>query len=217
MNHYKHLIFDLDGTLVDSRKGIINSLSYTAGEMNFKLASKVDINDLIGPPLNEIFRKGYNVTEDLLEKAVTIYREHYNNVGIYISELYPGTKELLQKLKDSNKILYIATSKGQPYAEKVLDIHGIRHFFNLVIGSNQDFSISTKSSMINLILEKENIKDKTKIVMIGDRSHDMIGANHQGIAGIGILWGYGSIGELSVYNPEFIINDHEELLKLLLN
>jgi phosphoglycolate phosphatase len=217
MSQFKYLIFDLDGTLVDSRKGIISSLSYTAGEMNFKLAGNIDINDLIGPPLIEIFRIGYNATEDQLEKAIKIYREHYNNIGIYVSGLYPGTKEILQKLKDSNKFLYIATSKGQPYAEKMLDIHGIRLFFDLVIGSNQDFSVSTKSAMINLILEKEDIKDRNKVVMIGDRSHDMIGANHQGITSIGILWGYGSMGELSVYNPKFIINDHDELLKLLLN
>jgi phosphoglycolate phosphatase len=192
-----HLLFDLDGTLTDSRPGIIASIRHALSENGLPVPDAGDLTWCIGPPILESFRHlvGPDAPEELFEKTFTSYRERYGSAGIFDNSVYPDVADLLAELRAKGHTLHVATSKAECYARPIVEHFGLAGHFFSVNGSGLDGTRADKAELIAHILQQFRIP-AIDAVMIGDREHDMRGAEKNGIPAIGVLWGYGSGGEL---------------------
>lgn len=193
---YKTILFDLDGTITDSSEGIINSVTYALEKMNLRLPTKNELYSFIGPPLNDSFKQLYNLDKKSTEQAVSYYREYYQVKGMYQNHVYEGILELLLTLKKADCCLYIATSKPEIYAKKILEHFHLSDYFNGIYGASLDGSRSKKGDVIRYALKEAKISSLNETIMIGDRSHDILGAKENSLASIGVLYGFGDVAEL---------------------
>ncbi|MGD2095947.1 MAG: HAD family hydrolase [Desulfobacterales bacterium] len=191
-----NLLFDLDGTLTDPFAGITNCILYALDRMGQKCPPGENLRWCIGPPLRDSFAK-LLASDDaaLVEKAVAFYRERFGTVGLFENEVYNGVPKMLAALQKEGHTLYLATSKPTVFARKIIDHFGLQHFFKRIYGSELDGTRGDKTSLIAYILQTE-LFVPSAAAMIGDREHDMIGAKENGMAGFGVLWGYGTKDEL---------------------
>ena len=191
-----HLLFDLDGTLTDSRPGIINCIQHALAENGLTAPSAENLLWCIGPPLLASLKTLVGpASPELFEPVVEKYRERYGAVGLFENEVYPEIEDTLAKLLGLGHTLHVATSKAEIYAKPIIEHFGLNKYFVSVNGSELDGVRANKVELIAHILEREGISP-TDVIMIGDREHDMIGAKANGIRAIGVLWGYGTGGEL---------------------
>ncbi|MGG4491439.1 HAD family hydrolase [Metabacillus idriensis] len=216
MNSFKLVMFDLDGTLTDPGAGIIHSIKYALNAMNVKLPSAAVLNDFIGPPLQMSLQKHLDFDQADIEQAIRFYREYFTIKGMFENEVYPGIISLLEDLKRENIQLAVATSKPTVFAEKILKHFKMDAYFQKITGSNLDGTLTSKADIIADVLKHHHWIIKSEIVMIGDREHDIIGAKENGIASIGVLYGYGSEKELSRAAANFLAPSVNELKKTLL-
>lgn len=191
-----HLLFDLDGTLTDSKSGIFNCIQHAMSSHGLTVPREEDLGWCIGPPLREtLARLLADNAPDLLEPVLATYRERYSSIGLFENEVYPEIAETLTALRNQGHTLHVATSKVEVYAKRIIDHFGLGEFFVSVNGSGMDGSRANKAILIAHIMQNQGI-DPADCVMIGDREHDMIGAKANSIPAIGALWGYGSGREL---------------------
>jgi phosphoglycolate phosphatase len=148
----------------------------------------------IGPPLRDSLKKLLG-TDDLAGKALALYRERFADIGIFENEIYPGIEDTLSVLAKSDRRLFVATSKPTIYAERVIDYFKLTVYFERVFGSELDGRRSDKTELLNYALQMTGV-EPLQATMIGDRSHDMIGARNNGMTAVGVLYGYGSKEEL---------------------
>ena len=212
---YQYVLFDLDGTLTDPGIGITNSVAYALKKWNIEVAERSELYKFIGPPLEESFRKYYGFSEEDALKAVEYYREYFKVTGIYENTIYDGTEKLLDAVKKSGRKVVLATSKPQEFAETILKHFHIVHYFDLVAGATMDSSRSKKSDVILYALELCGIQDRSQAVMVGDREHDINGANYAGLDSIGVLCGYGDREELETAGATHIVEKIEDVFELL--
>ncbi|TYC65480.1 HAD family hydrolase [Stappia sp. BW2] len=198
------ILFDLDGTLTDPFEGITRSIQYAVEKMGGQAQDTTDLRWCIGPPLWDSF-KVLLETEDKaeLDRAVAYYRERYTVSGLFENSLIEGIPELLTTLRKNGMALHVCTSKPHSYARRIVEHFGLIEFFGKVYGSELDGTRSAKAELIAHILREENIAS-SEAVMVGDRKHDLVGANANDVAGIGVLWGYGSREELAAEHPVLI-------------
>lgn len=215
MSELKNILVDLDGTIIDPKEGIINSIIYSLDKMGLEEKDTEQLIKFIGPPLIDSYMKYYNLNIDEATKAVSFYREYYSEKGIYQNRLYDNVKEMLSSLKQLEYNLFIATSKPTFFAEKIIDFYGINHLFEEVVGSNLDNTRKDKFEIIEFILNKYNL-EKSQTVMIGDTKFDIVGAKKNKIKSIGVAYGYGTQHELESEGAEFIIGNIKELNTLIL-
>jgi len=212
----KIILFDLDGTLTDSKQGIINSIRYTLAKMKLK-ENNINLERFIGPPLSESFEKYFGLDNKTARYAVAVYREYYAEKGIFENRVYPGIPELLHNLKRNDKTLICVTSKAAFYAEQILDHFNLSQYFLRTVGSNMDLTCTHKIELIKLALSHFPNHTCSDFIMIGDRADDIIGAKKNNIASIGILYGYGTDEEIKEEHPTYIVNSVKELEKILLS
>ncbi len=215
MKKYKHIIFDLDGTLSDPGIGITNSIMYSLKKFGIE-AERPELYKFIGPPLRESFNLYYGFDKEQAEQAVVYYREYFSEKGMYENELYPGIHNLLEELNHQNQKLYVATSKPQEYSLRILEHFDILQFFTLVSGSNMDGTMSAKSDLIERIIPVINNDELIETIMIGDRRYDIEGASHHNIDSAAVLYGYGERSELEEVQPTYLIDSTAKLAALLL-
>ncbi|MFY9309420.1 MAG: HAD-IA family hydrolase [Bacteroidia bacterium] len=214
MKQYKHILFDLDGTLTDPQEGIINSVQYALKRFGIQKENH-ELIYFIGPPLHKSFETIFGSEEKAFE-AVDVYREYYAVKGIFENRLYEGIPALLEELNKNNKILHVATSKPLKFAEQILHHFNIHQHFKIVMGSNMDGSRTEKHEVIQEILNQLPGASVNEFVMIGDRKYDIIGAKHHGIDSIAVAFGYGTMEELKNAAPMYIVEKVSDLNKLLL-
>lgn len=205
----KHILFDLDGTLVRSdpgiTKGVQKSLEY------FGIYEKIEnLKKFVGPPMVESYTKFYNLTMEQYEKALSIFREYYISEGIFDCELYEGIKEMSQSLSVDNK-LYLATSKPETEAKRIMSYFGLDKYFTFIGGADGDFNTkrATKTGVIEYVIESTGINDRSLAIMVGDKSHDIVGAFNAGLKSVGVTYGYGTVGELEDAN--YIVKTVQDL------
>ncbi|BCB37241.1 phosphoglycolate phosphatase [Bacillus cereus] len=213
---YTTYLFDLDGTLTDPKEGIVNSVLYALKKVGIEELHISELDSFIGPPIQQSFVERYNMNEGEVERAVFYFREYLKQRGLLENNLYEGIPILLKQLKDTGNRLFIATSKPTIFAEQVIEYFQLTNYFEDIIGSNLDGTRIKKEEIIAHILQTNEELNKEEIVMIGDRKHDIIGANQNGIASIGVLYGYGSETELTEVGATHIANDVKELHHLCL-
>lgn len=210
---YHTILFDLDGTLTDPKVGITKSVQYALAKMGIIEDDLDSLTQFIGPPLFDSFREYYAMDETGAKKAIEYYREYFLPHGIFENEIYAEIPLLLDTLRQVRKSLIVATSKPTIFAEKVLKHFDIFRYFDFVAGSNLDGTRVAKGEVIQYALSEVQLSGK--IVMIGDRKHDIIGAKENHINSVGVTYGYGSLEELQNEKPTHIIRDVESLTELL--
>jgi phosphoglycolate phosphatase len=188
------IYFDLDGTLTDPKLGITRSVQYALSKLDRTAPPEDELTWCIGPPLRASLKKMLG-TDDLADRALSLYRERFADIGIFENEVYPGIEETLSVLTGSGRRLFVATSKPSLYAERIIDHFKLRVYFERVFGAELDGRRSDKTELLGYALETTRV-DPSQAIMIGDRSHDMIGARNNGMTAVGVLYGYGNEEEL---------------------
>ncbi len=216
MHKYKVILFDLDGTLTDPKEGITLSVQYALQKFNIVEEDLTKLIPFIGPPLYDSFREYYEFSDEDAKQAITYYREYFTTKGMYQNAVYPGITEMLDALACQNRLLAVATSKPTVFSEQILKHFVLYDFFKLIVGSNLDGTRVVKSEVIAYVLQNMASIAKESIVMVGDRKHDIIGAQSNGIDSIAVGFGYGTPEELLAAGPTYLVESVEQLAKLLL-
>lgn len=210
-------MFDLDGTLVDSQNGIIKSIVFTLNKFKIYESDSKRLRSFVGPPLKESFVKYYDMKENTADDAVRVFREYYNKNGLYEVELYEGTRAMLDTLKSCGYRLFIATSKPTIFAQKIAKYLRVDSYFEEIAGSNLDNTRSKKAEIIEYLIDTFHMGNKKEILMIGDKSQDILGAAKCDISAIGVSYGYGTESELQQSHPIYIADSPEKLTKYIRN
>ena len=206
-------LFDLDGTLTNPKLGITRGLQFALKFFGIAVSDPSQLEKFIGPPLRQTFSEEFGLSKESAEIAVQKYREYYGATGLYQNEVYKEIPELLAKLKEKGKILAVATSKPTIYAIQVLEHFGLLEFFAVVSGSEFDGTRDSKSEVIKYALSQLGVSGE-RVVMIGDRMYDIIGAKEIGIKSIGVTYGFGTYEELKKAGADKIVDRVEELYSL---
>ncbi len=212
---YDILLFDLDGTLTDPAEGITNSVAYALNKFGIEVQDKRELYKFIGPPLVVAFAEYYGMSYEDSEKATAFYRETFRVKGLFENRVYDGVVDVLKTLKARGKKLVIATSKPEEFTLRILKHFDLFKYFDFVAAATFDATRNTKDKVIAFALESLNIADKSKVVMIGDRHHDIDGAKENGIDSIGVLYGFGDRKELTEAGATYIAENVEDILGLV--
>ena len=204
------IFFDLDGTLTDPKPGITRSIQYALQRLDHPtIPTEDELTWCIGPPLRASFVT--MLGDHVADQAVVLYRERFSDVGLYENGVYDGIGDVLTHLCTAGHRLFVATSKPHVFAERIIDHFGLRHHFERVFGSELDGTRVDKSHLLEYALREVSV-DPAKTLMIGDRSHDMVGAKNNGMKGIGVLYGYGSREELLQAGAQHVCSSPAEIL-----
>ena len=211
MKHRHSVFFDLDGTLTDPWLGISRCIQHSLAELDIEHDADDDFRWCIGPPLRESFAT--LVGAELAERALSIYRERFAQIGWQENAPYDGIHEALETLKDNQRTLFVATSKPHVYATRILEHFKLRPFFEMVYGAELDGTRSDKSELLAYAISRNAVHDP---VMIGYRRHDMIGARSNAMRAIGVSYGYGSVEELTAAGADRVVDSPPALTDALL-
>ena len=216
---FDYIFFDLDGTLTDPAQGITNSFIHALKYFGREIPSYEELCKLIGPPLPYSFETILGFPKENVMEAVAKYREYFATKGLYENSVYPGMPELLQTLKEKGKHLVVATSKPEEYSIKIIEHFDLSKYFDFVCGSLMDESRSKKSEVIAYALQRCGLSDsdKERVLMVGDRFHDIEGAKQNGLKSCGVLFGYGSREELENAGATYIVSMVKELQEVVIN
>lgn len=211
------ILFDLDGTLTDPKVGITTCAAYGLKHFGIEVEDLDTLTKFIGPPLIDSYMEYYGFTREQAEEAIVKYRERYGEVGWAENTPYPGIHELCAKLKAAGKKLLVATSKPEGPAVRIMEHFGLAEYFDLIGGAPMDNSDKgRKAAVIRDTLERAGVEDLSRVVMVGDRLHDIQGAHEVGLPAIGVLYGYGDRAEHEEHGADYIAADLAELEALLL-
>lgn len=217
MNRKKYILFDLDGTLTDPMIGITRSVQHALKSYGIEEPDLEKLTPFIGPPLKDCFIKYYGFPEAQAVEAIGRYREYFAVTGIFENQVYDGIGRMLEHLKDAGKILLVATSKPEEFAQQILEHFHLKEYFSFVGGASMDEVRVKKEDVIAYVMEAAGITDEKEAVMVGDREHDIFGGKKSGMDTVGVLFGYGSRQELAAAGADAMAASVEELEKILLS
>lgn len=210
------IIFDMDGTLVDSADFIIKCVHEMLAEMKLPPCTIEDLNYIVGPPLSQTFVKEFQVPKEQLEEALAVYKKIYRATEKTPDFLFPNIEQMLSFLKNAGKTLAVATSKRETSARSDLKQMGIDHYFDFVAGLDEEVGRDSKTKVILHAMEALNT-DPEDAVMIGDRFYDADGATEAGIPCIGVLYGYGDRDELLAAKAKVLLKKPKDVVAYFLN
>lgn len=186
---YKTFLFDLDGTLLDTTKGVIEAVKITISELGLEMPSNEILHAFVGPPMQKSFEKYFGMDKETALKSANLFRSNYNKHSLFMATLYEGVLELLSKLQSEDCKIAVATNKSHDNAMAILDKFGILKFCDYALGSDLDGKL-TKTNIVNECINKLNA-DKLTTVLIGDSTADSKGAYEAGINFIALTCGFG--------------------------
>ena len=211
----QYLLFDLDGTLTDSKDGITRSAQYALGQLGIQVEDPQQLVSFVGPPLRDSFLQYGRLSEAQADQAVVWYRERFQKTGMFENSVYNGIPALLAQLRGQGRKLLLATSKPEIFAVRILKHFGLYRFFDFIGGSTLDHSRVRKDDVISYVLRQFPVPVLDDAIMIGDRKHDVLGARACGLECIGVLYGYGSREELDKCHPDGIAESVQALGRML--
>lgn len=192
----KAILFDLDGTLIDSSEGITKSTQYALAHYGIIENDLSKFYKFIGPPLVASFKKYYDFPEEQAVEAVAVYRERYNKIGLFECSLYPGVRECIEKLKAQGYLIGMASSKPEVSCRRILEHFGILELFDDVVGATFDGRIDTKEEVLNEVLRRWSNVPKEEMCLIGDTMFDVEGANKVGVRSVAVTFGFGDVEQM---------------------
>ena len=210
------VFLDLDGTLIDSQPGILASCLAALRTLGHAPGEILDIKRVIGPPLEDVMQfllQPYG--DDRIAEAVLAFRQHYGESGLFGSEPYPGIGQSLREMQQAGLRLYLATSKREVFARRILVHLQLAAFFHGIHGSVPGGERDHKPELLAHILSEHDIAP-THGVMVGDRRYDISGAHAVGMRGLGVLWGYGSRDELEGAGADRLVESTADLARTVL-
>ena len=184
-----------------------------------KVIKTPDVDELrkfIGPPLKGQFMEHCGIDEEKAAEMVTLYREYFTVTGIFENSVYDGVEEMLKTLKQAGIKIAMATSKPEKFAKIIADHFGLAQYFDVIGGACMDETRTEKQDVIRYVLEQCEEKELDKIVMVGDRSYDILGGHAEGLKVIGVLYGYGELKELSEAGADALATTPQEVAELVL-
>jgi len=212
----ENILFDLDGTLTDPQPGITRSIQYALEKLGKPVPAIDDLLWCIGPPLLDSLRKMLGPDADKAETALSIYRERFSAVGKFENKVYPGIPDTLTGLSQQGFNLFVATSKPYVFTNEIMARFDLLRFFKNVYGSELDGGLADKGELIAFILKNEGLPAKNTM-MVGDRSHDIIGAKKHGVYSLGVTYGYGAKEELVKAGADYCVDSPQEIIELAKN
>ncbi len=200
MKRYDVIAFDLDGTLSDPAKGLIQGFVYCFKKLSIHYEKPEDLRKYIGPSLYEEWQEDFGFTPDEANAAIEIFREYYNIYGWWDNEIYDGIHEMLDSLKRAGKKIVLATSKPLDTAKKILELFGLTEYFDFIGGATSHQN-DQKWQVLNWSLRSvgvdlEDADSLSKCILVGDRKYDAEGAKICGIDSLGVLYGHGTKEEI---------------------
>lgn len=214
MKKYTTVLFDLDGTLTDPKEGITKSVAYALHCFGIE-EDPDNLCEFIGPPLKDSFMEYYGFDEEKAMQGIIKYREYFVPTGMFENEVYDGIREMLESLRARGMKLIVATSKPEEFAVKILEHFDLAKYFDLIAGASMDETRVKKGEVIAYAVSEAGVEDLSDAVMVGDRRHDMIGAQEEGLDSIGVLYGYGDREELEKSHATYIVETVKDLQNFL--
>ncbi len=191
------VLVDLDGTIADSAPGITSTLAHTFVAMGLPVPAPAELLEWVGPPILDSFRDlaGFDVEQSA--RALALYRERYLDRGVADATVYPGVAEALRAIRLAGIPMSLATSKPERPARLMLTQFGVLDHFDVVTGASEDEVRSSKADVVAEALVRLRLRgaDLSRVVMVGDRVHDVEGAAAHGVSTVFVTWGYGSPSE----------------------
>lgn len=216
MSRYDIIAFDLDGTLSDPSRGLIEGYIYAFRRMGITdYGSRDSLRRYIGPPIYDEWMREYSLTADEASKMLAYFREYYDIYGWWDNTVYRGIPELLEKLRAAGKKIVLATSKPEYTANRILNLFGMTKYFDFV-GAAIDRIRDTKPEVLEHSLRSVGCLDRSRALMVGDRKYDAEGAKICGIDSLGVLYGHGSLEELSAAGFNYIAKTPDEVERIIL-
>lgn len=212
MNRIINVLFDLDGTLTDPAEGIIRCIQHSLATLEIDCPPAEELTRYIGPPLREVFGSICDSTDEVLvERAVSIFRERFATVGLFENSPYPEVSSMLTELGSHSYRLFVATSKPQVYAERILRRFALADHFVEIHGNDLEGRLDDKAELVKELVVRRSL-DPAETIMVGDRKHDVIAAKSNGLTSLGITYGYGSREELLEAGADHICENPTEVV-----
>lgn len=211
----KAVLFDLDGTLVDSSIGITRSVQYALKHFGIEEKDTAKLHAFIGPPLFDSFQKYYNFSEEQAGEAVIKYRERYKKTGILECRLYPGTEDCIRTLKGQGFLICLASSKPETFCKQILGNCGILDMIDEVVGATFDGSRSHKEQVLDEVFKRWSRIPRESLCLVGDTIYDALGAKQAGIAFVAVTFGFGNLEEMKEAGVDAICQKMDELPEIL--
>lgn len=213
----KAVLFDLDGTLSNSKEGITKCVQYALAHFGIEEPDRDKLEVFIGPPLTDSFMKYYDMSMEQALEATAKYRERYAPIGIHETVMYPGSKECLEELKKKGYVIGMASSKPENYCKIILEDFGVLELFDDVVGATMDGRIRSKEDVLMEVFRRWSHFGKNEICLVGDSIFDVEGANLVGIPCVGVSYGFGDVEEMRKEGAVAIIDNLVELPEVLKN
>lgn len=210
----ENIFFDMDGTLIDSASGIIDSMAKAYKACGFEVPSDALLRKFIGPPLVESAEKYTDIWQGSEEskKLLHSFQDYYGSEGWKDITLYSGMEETLKNLVGNEKHLFITTAKPQKFADETVEYLGIGHFFEGVYGSDIEETLRKKDIIATCVKENHLENEIPETVMVGDRNTDVDGATANNIATVGVLYGFGTAKELKKAGAKSLVKRPQDLV-----
>ena len=215
MKNYDYILFDLDGTLTDSKPGIINCIRYALDKHGIAYTDAI-LDKMVGPPFRVSMKEFLGLDMPTIEELIIDYRGQYGAGGWRAISVYDGVFDMLKTLKDAGKKLAVATSKPIKFTDIIVEELGLKQYFDYVAGASADASKESKADVINSALANLGVTDKTRVLMVGDRLYDIVGAQESGVDVCAVLWGYGDQEEFEKYKADYIMRTPKDVVSLVL-
>lgn len=214
------VLLDLDGTLTDSAPGIVECIRLAYQQMDLPVPDDEALTSFVGPPLGESFTRN-GVSPDRVDEAIAAYRAPFIAGGMFNNSVYDGVETCLIRLRDAGVRMALATSKPEIYAKQITERFGLSPFLEAEFGASTDTSRKEKGEVIRHGLEElkastAGLPDLSRVLMVGDRLHDVLGAREHNIDCIGVSWGYAWPGELIDAGARSVVDSPAELADLIL-
>lgn len=213
---YDTILFDLDGTLTNPKEGITKSVEYALHHFGISVPDRDALCQFIGPPLMDSFMEYYGFDQSKAITAIEKYRERFREKGIYENVLYDGVPEMLEAFKKRGLRLVLATSKPTVFAVEILNYFKLNQYFDFVSGAQLDGSRDKKGDVIHYALEQMPALRLERVLMAGDRLHDIVGAKENALDCAGVLYGFGNRDELEQAGADYIVPSVGALRTLIL-
>ena len=215
MRKTESIFLDLDGTLVNSERGIVNAAEHLLAQYGLPRESRQALKKFIGPTLRVSLREFYGFEGAALDEAVKVYRSYYGTKGLFECALYPGVPETLDRLKEAGKRVYLATSKVERFARTLLEHFDIADRFDGIAGSDDAGLLDNKEKVLQALKERLELPDFSDAVMVGDGTGDMRAARRLGLYAVGAAYGFSTREQLLDAGAETLIDSFPQLWERL--
>ena len=207
------LLFDLDGTITDSRPGIVRCIAHALEELGRPAPADSELTRFVGPPLAASFQTLLGTADaEVVERAIALYRERFDRVGIFENTVYPGMHEALAMLAGDGHYLAVVTAKPRAYAVRIIEHFGLAPMFRSVHGPDLAHRHYTKAFLIEEALASAGPDRRALAMMIGDRTDDIDAAREACVRATAVTWGYGTADELRDAMPDAIVDSPQALV-----